>query len=282
MTLNKNLLPLLSVTCLLTASTVKAAPYYVGENPTPENSIYLGFRDAPTEKRGALEEGNIAALDLNALVNFSQTTAVAANLPFYNATRNATGTKSETNFGNIAAGLNWSNSMSRTTDRFRWGYMATANVYAPTSRNEESHIVATVNPTVDYFRYETSATSLTPQAGVYMSQNRWSAKTNVGYGFTRIDKDSIAQGDPNRHSYIWQTGASFHPTNYLNLSAEYNTIYLDKTSSAGRGQYRHAVSPSVSGKKGNIVGNVFVSVPLDASTRDLSPLALGLNGGLSF
>jgi len=266
----------------LSFNHVVASPYYVGENPTPDSTVNLNFTNTVTEARGTLDSGNIAAFELRAIGQVGPNVGLLGGFPFYSASENAVGSGGENALGNINLGFNWNQSLSKTTDVFRWGYFGAGDLFLPSSRSTEGNTVAMVNPTADLYRYLPYATTFNPRVGVFASQNYWSAKANLDYAYSYVSRNSFGSNDKNRNSFRMQTGGSWHPMQNLNVNLEYNTIWLDDATSDQRGSFRQALVPSVSGIYNKMVGNAFVSIPLDAPTRDLATLAFGLSGGYQF
>lgn len=275
---------------LLGATSVHAAPYYVGENLTPSNNIALGFQDTPTKKQaaaGRTSTGNIAAVNLSGAYNTSDSANIRAGLPFYMANKNATGGNSRSALGNVNVGAGWVNSFVSTDKATNYGYTLLADVYLPTSRKDEALVPAFANPTTDFYRYSEASTSVTPRLGLFASQDQFSAKANVGYGYTYIQNSGIATGnDHNRNTFTGQAAASWHAMPSVQANLEYNAIILDTTTAQATGvskqRYLHGLTPSLSGNYDAVLGSAFVTVPLDGRTRDVTNVAFGANVGYAF
>lgn len=267
----------------LAASSVNAAPIYVGENLKTQNNISLNFQDTLTKKdvaAGRTDSGNIAAIELRSAYNINENVPVKLWLPFYMASKNATATGSSRNaMGNVGLGLGWTNAMPTESREMTWGYSLALNGFFPTSRKIEGGIVSTANPSIDFYRYATKATTVTPVAGLFFMADQFSGKANAGYGYTRFMQSGVT--DKNGHTFTGQLAGSWHAMPNLHLNAEYNTIYGNKAT-FGTKKFRHAVAPSVSGNYEAFTGSVYGNIPLDSQTRDIATVAFGLNVGYSF
>lgn len=265
----------------LVATSVNAAPYYVGENLKPSNNITLNFQDTMTKKdaaQGRSDTGNIAAIEMRGAYNVSENIPVTMGLPFYFAGKNATGTGSSRNtLGNVNLGIGWVDTMPTADREMTWGYDIRWNAYLPTSRKLESAIVATSNPSTDLHRYAAKSTTMQPQMGLFFMADQFSGKVNAGYGFTY----TTGVSDKTRNSVTGQLGASWHAMPNMHANLEYNAIFAD-SATFGSKKYRHALSPSLSGNYDNFLGSAFVNVPLDSTTRDIHNVAFGLNAGYTF
>jgi hypothetical protein len=276
---------------LVGATSVSAAPYYVGENLHQQNSINLGFTDTMTKKdlSPTLSTGNIAAFNLNGGYSLNQKASVRAAFPFYMASKNVSGT-SRNAIGNLSIGGGWTDNFQSSNKAMTYGYSLTADIYAPLSRKDEGLVLSSANPTTDFYRYYTRTTSVTPTIGAFISQDAFSAKTNVGVGYMYMGKKTVAgvnqtadgQTKASRFTYNWQLAGSWHAMPNLNANLEYNTIYLDSKTAATRAKFRHAITPSVSGNYDALLAAAYVTVPLDAPTRDRTNVAFGINAGYSF
>ncbi|MBN8554818.1 MAG: hypothetical protein J0L93_05180 [Deltaproteobacteria bacterium] len=283
---------------LLGATSVSAAPYYVGENLKQNNAINLGFLDAPTKKEVGTtgKAGNVAAFNLNGAYSMTNNSNVRIAFPFYMVSKNATASATSKNaIGNLSIGAGWTDSFQSANRVWNYGYSLTADIYAPTSRKAEGFSVARINPTTDLYRFATKATSVTPTAGIFVGRDTFSAKTNIGLGMMYLSKSSVsgtsqtADGQTKAARYLvnWQTAASWHALQNLNANIEYNTVYLDsKTAMDGgttkRAQFRSSITPSLSGNYEQILASAYVTLPIDAATRDRTAVAFGVNAGYSF
>lgn len=275
---------------LMTMSALQAAPYYVGKQLNPENNITLGFTDTPTKSDAALtgsSTGNIAAFELKGDYNVMPNLALGANVPFYMLNKKATATgESRTTLGNIGMTINWNTDLSTATSDFRWGYSAAVDTYLPTSKKTEAAVLAFANPSVDLYTYHTKATTVHPRLGLYFDNERFYAKTNVGYGFMYVSNGNAASGgsnDKSRNTITWHNAFTWKAMSNLNCNLEYNAIALDTPTRAEKNtQYRHTVTPSLSGDYNNVVGQVFANIPLDAATRKIQKVAFGANIGYQF
>jgi len=272
---------------LVAASAVSASPHYVGERMNPKDNITLGFQDTPTKKALSAngKRGNIAALELSGDYNVIENLAVGAQLPFYMINKNATGGSSRNNVGNMSLSLNWHQQLSDSRDDFQWGYSAALDTYLPTSRKVEAGVIAGANPTTDFYAYSVKTTTIHPRAGLFIEGDRFAGKTNLGYGYMRIQDSNVS--DKNRNTFTWQTAATWRAMSNLDLNLEYNTIILDKETAGrlvgeGETKFRHSITPSVSGNYESILGQAFVSLPLDKATRDVHNVAFGAGVGYMF
>jgi hypothetical protein len=264
------------------AATAPNSPIYVGENLTKENMLLINFLDVPTKAHAGLGEGNIAAFKFELQRAWRETGGFSATVPVYTATRSATGLKQDANFGNLSAGIGLSQRVSDVLSDFDFGYIAQARVYAPTARQLEALSISNASPTTEFYQYFPSATALNPQLGLYVQHTYWSAKTAVGYGFQYISRESIAQGKKARHSGTWQTAATVHIAPWFDLNGEYNAIYLDTQTASHRARYRHSISPSGVVRLGPVAASVYLTVPLDNPTTEITGLAVGAKAGFVF
>lgn len=269
---------------LVGATAVEATPYYVGENLTPNNNVTLGFADAPTKDLGN-DKGNIATIEIEGVYNIIPDLALELNLPLSMVSKSATSATagagtSRTSLGNIGTGVNWSRVLSDSSENVQWGIAAAFDLYLPTSRKVEAANVWAANPTTEFFRYATKTTSAHPHAGLFLNVDQFKAKANAGYGYSYVAGTGIT--DRNRNNFTGQTAISWTPMEVLALNLEYNAIVFDTETTSGGKRYRHALTPSVSGNYGNILGSAFTVIPLDSTTRDYSAVAFGLNAGYMF
>lgn len=280
---------------LVGASAVEATPYYVGKHLTPRNNVSLNFQDTPTKERSAqnLDTGNIAAFELNANYRPIENMPVGLELPFYTATKDATGTgESRSALGNIGLSFGWDDVLSASTDDYEWGYSVALDSHLPTSRKTEAAVVAAANPTTDLYSYADRTTTISPRAGLFIQNDMFMAKTNFGYGYHYASDKAFSgrirtAGDNNLNTFTWQTAATWKAMPYLNANLEYNTLITDKQTArlinaTREKRYLHAISPSVSGEYDQVAGNIYVNVPLDKATRDVQNVAFGLNVGYMF
>jgi hypothetical protein len=267
----------------LAASSVNAAPYYVGENLKPQNNVTLNFTNTMTKKDAAAgrgDTGNIAAIELRGAYNVTENVPVSLYFPFYMATKNATSTGSSRNaMGNIGLGLAWVNTIPTSDREMTWGYNVGLNAWAPTSRKIEGATVAGANPTTDLYRYRDKAFTGNPTVGLFVMADRFSGKANVGYGYTKLMRSGLTE--KNLHTFNAQLGGSWHAMPNLSINAEYNTTYATKAY-AGEAKFLHAMAPSVSGNYESFTGSVFGNIPLDSLTRGVQNVAFGLNVGYMF
>lgn len=272
---------------LLATASVSASPYYVGRSITPSNNVTLGFVDTPTKSDSNVtgaDTGNIAAFELKADYNVWSSLDMGVQLPFYMANEDAAG-NSRSALGNIGFNLNWNQLLSQSTDDFQWGYSAAIDMYLPTSRKDEGTTVAYANPTTDLYLYHPRAFTAHPRAGLFIENERFYGKTNLGAGLLFIGKDNNLPADTSRTTITWQTAASWKAMPNLSANLEYNTIYMDSATRNVTNEtpnFRHAVTPSVSGNYNQITGQAFVSLPLDKATRDVQTVAFGANIGYQF
>lgn len=280
---------------LVSATSVTAAPYYVGQNMGQPNHINLGFSDTPSKKAatsGRTDTGNIASIDLSANYNTSDNTSLRAGMPFYFSTKNATTSGSSRNsLGNVNLGAAWWETSSSSDKAWTFGYGLSADVYAPTARKDEANTVAMANPTTDLYRYRTRGTSVAPMAHIYASNDRFSIRTAFGGGYTLVSSKNGVPTDKNRLNINWQNAVSYHALPYLHANLEYNTVFLDTATRAEtttysyiteRAKFRSALTPSVNGVWNKMLGSAYVTVPLDKPTRDYTNVAFGLNAGYTF
>ncbi len=271
---------------LVGATSVSAAPYYIGENLTPSNNVTLGFWDTPTKKdtagtitRG--DTGNIAAFNLDGVYLPVDNVSLGVGFPFFIATKNATATGTKRNsIGNVSLNGGWNKALTTSDNVWTYGYSLSGEVYLPSSRKNEGSHVALANPTTDYYRFSTKATSVIPTVGAFISRDMFSVKGNFGYGYVY----QTGQTDKNRNTMIGQVAASWHALPNLHTNLEYNSIALDSSSRRGTetARYSHSLTPSLSGNYENILGQVFATVPLDKNTRRYTNVAFGLNTGYTF
>jgi len=270
------------VTIGLAASSIQAAPIYVGENLKTQNNIGLNFQDTLTKKdvaAGRTDTGNIAAIELRAAYNVNENIPAKLWLPFYMSSKDITGT-SRNAMGNVGLGLGWTNSMPTESREMTWGYSLALNTFLPTSREIEGNTVAAANPSIDLYRYLTKTTSVAPVAGLFFIADQFSGKANMGYGYSRNGASGVTT-DKNGHSFTGQLATSWHAMPSLHLNAEYNTVYAN-AAMFGTKKYRHSIAPSVSGNYEAFTGSIYGNIPLDSTTRDLSTVAFGLNVGYTF
>lgn len=259
-----------------------AIPIYVGKDSyIRNNSFNFEFFDIPTQSRLGRDQGNIAGFGIGVGGKAGSYVGWSAKLPAYTATKNATGLKRDTNIGNLNGTLKWSKLYTRLDGIF-YGFGISGDIYLPTTRHREALVVAYSSPTMNFFEYSPFTTTLLPRLGFFAGHQFWSAKSELGYAYQYISKDSYAVRGKNRHNVTWQTAASWHAASFLNVNLEYNTLLLDGKNADPESVYRHAFVPSISGRVGPVAGNVFVSVPLDAPSRDISTLAFGLKAGFVF
>lgn len=282
------------VLCVLGATSVSAAPYYVGENLNQPNHINLGFNDTPSKSSttaGRTSSGNIAAIDLRGNYNINDTTGLRVGMPFYMANKNATGGTSRNSMGNLNVGMTWWNTMTSSDKAWNYGYGLTADAYTPTARKDQSTFVASANPTTDYYRYKTRAMSIVPMAHVFAGNDSFTYRLAFGGGYTWVSSKNGQPKDHNRTNVNWQNAFSWHALPYLHANLEYNTAIMDTTTRteiewrAGAkdpAKFRHALTPSVNGNWDKILASAYVTVPLDKPTRDYTNVAFGLNAGYTF
>lgn len=273
----------LTLTCAMTLSSLtQALPYYVGENPTPETRVILGLKDSFTRVEKEAERGNFADLNLTGQWKLSPTTTVAADLPFYSNSKPADGDDHAVGMGNASLKANWNTRIWGDESATRLGYFIQGEAYLPTTRSTDTlSYVRAYAPTALY-TFSPYTTTLTPAAGLFVSQNQWSAKTNIGYGFHHVSDDSFAAGDRVRHSLKYQLAGTFHPMANLNLSMEYNMMVLDDALAGNLGNWRHSVAPSISGEYRRFVGALYSEIPVDSDARELSNMLVGAELGYSF
>jgi len=268
----------------LAASSVNAAPYYVGENIQPQNNVTLNFQNTMTKKdatAGRADTGNIASIELRGAYNVNPNVPVSVYLPMYFASKNATASgSSRTSLGNIGLGLGWVNTMPSADREMTWGYSLMLNGWAPSSRKAEGSTVAGANPTTDLYRYTEKAFTGNPTVGLFVAADQFSAKVNAGYGYTRLGTSGIS--NKNLHTFNTQLGASWHAMPNLHVNAEYNTTYATAAYTQNKKEFLHAIAPSISGNYESITGSVFGNIPLDSLTRDIQNVAFGLNVGYMF
>ncbi len=271
---------------LLGATSVSAAPYYLGENIQPQNNITLGFADTPTKKTTATKSGNIMALELKGNYALSNEFSLRAGLPFYSANKNATGTgDSRNSIGNIYIGGVFSNSIASADQVWTYGYALSADVYGPTSRKDEAAVVAAANPTTDLWKYYARALAMTPTIGGWIARDMFTVKANFGANYAYVGQKSGAPTDQNKLALTGQLAGSWHAMNNLNLNVEYNTIYGEDSllkTAVGDKQFRHGITPSISGNYDQLLASAFATIPLDSTTRDLTNVAFGANVGYLF
>lgn len=278
---------------LVGATSVTAAPYYVGQNMGQPNHIALGFNDTPSKKAGGRSDtGNIAAIDLNANFNIMDTSSLRAGLPFYFSSKNATTTGSSRNsLGNLNLGGAWWETTTSSDKTWNMGYGLTADVYVPTARKDEANTVALANPTTDLYKYRTRGTSLVPMAHAFASNGRFTGRVAFGAGYTNVASKNGNPTDKNRLNINWQNAVSYQAMPNISANLEYNTVFLDTASrseganyanATERSKFRSALTPSVNGSWNKVLGSAFVTIPLDKPTRDYTSVAFGLNAGYTF
>jgi len=272
---------------LVGATSVYAAPYYVGENLTPPDHVSLGFSDTPTKKdtgSNRASTGNIATIEIKANYSPMENLDIRAGLPVYFATKKATtdAQGSRNAVGNISLGGNWNQDLSQPSDIWTWGYSAGGDIYFPTSRKTESNVVAAANAGTDFYRYYPLGLTFNPSVGLYLKRDVFSAKTNVGAGFMWIQKKGSVPSDQNRMIFNWQLASTWHAHPNMDANLELNTITLDKATAETGKKFRMGLTPSVSGHYDQILGQAFVTIPLDSTTRDVANVAFGINAGYMF
>lgn len=268
----------------VSATSVTAAPYYVGENMGQPNHIGLGFQDTPSKDgNGRANSGNIASIDLRANYNLGNGLTTRMNLPFYFANKDATTAGTSRNaMGNFSLGGGWMQTLQTTDRTMTYGYGIAADIYAGTSRKDESTTVALANPTTDLYRYYARTWSATPMVSVFVKSDAFSARTAFGAGLMKVQKKSNLPSDTNRIAINWQNAVTWHAMPNVNANLEYNTTSLDTATRGTRAKFRHALTPSVNGTFNQVMASAFVTVPLDAPTRDYTTVAFGLNAGYTF
>ncbi len=249
----------------------------------------MGFGYTPTKKTFSAtnDTGTITTYALKGDYNVMENLAVGLDLPFYWGNKKALG-KSRFGLGNMGINTNWNQNLNASTDDFGWGYSISLSAYFPTANKAETGAMADANPTLDLPRYARGWTTVTPMAGLFV-QNEWfSAKGNIGMGYTLARKKYTATGDKNRFNTPAQLGVSFRAMPELAINAEYNTILLDKATQneASIGtqsrRFRQTITPSISGEFANVVGQVYGNIPVDSTTRKASAFSAGLNVGYTF
>ncbi|MDB5038795.1 MAG: hypothetical protein JWQ35_2323 [Bacteriovoracaceae bacterium] len=262
--------------------TTGLKPIYVGqESYLRDNSVFFGFFDIPTKKRSGRDQGNIAGFSLQYFKPLSSYSSWSIKLPAYTATSNATGIKADTNIGNLSGTIKWSKETLTNTGSF-CGYGIAADLFLPTARQREAGAVAYSTPTQTFLDYSPFTTSIHPRAGIFMGRQYWFLKSDLGYAYQYISKDSYAIRGKNRSNFTWQSAASWHLVSFANLNLEYNVLVMGYKNADPGTVYRHALVPSLSGKIGSAAGNLFISIPLDQPSRDISTFAFGLKMGLVF
>lgn len=289
---------------LVGATALSAAPYYVGKNLRNTNHLSLNFADTITKKDTSAKtfmgtsRGNIATLAIEGSYSPIEQANISIDLPFYMANKNAafsTGTAKAKNWmGNINFDMGWTQELNAPSSQWAYGINAALDTYFPTSSRSAALSVAYANPATDYYRFSPKGTTVQPRVGAYFGNEVVNAKTNVGYGFTYFSKDSKTADqsqDQGRSSITWQTALTWNAMPNLHANLEYNTITLDTASNIKNAttttrtkgnRFRHSVSPSLSGSYDQFLGSLFVTVPLDKATRDMTTMALGLNAGYQF
>lgn len=273
-------LPLWAV--VLGGNSVFAASTYVGEKILPQDTFVARFFDAPTKSKNNLGDGNVASISLDLSQLRSDTLGWNAGLPVYTVSKEASGLQRDTNIGNVNLGLNWVQTGDQALKDAQFGYGFSADLYLPTARQPESAAVSYVNPTTDFYRFAPNATTINPKLGLFVQRLYWSAKTNVGYGYQYISKDSIALGKKGRNSFQWQLAGSIHPISFLDVNLEYNTIYFDSKTAKSRGQFRQSITPAVAASFAPVTADLFLTIPVDNASRDASSMAFGLQVGYVF
>lgn len=255
-----------------------AVPNYVGENITPRDHVSLNFLDVPTDIEG-LDTGNIASFEARGAWSPVENVSIRAGLPFFHATADALsgGDDSLTDIGNANMGVNWHMMASSPTDPMQWGYAVSLDAYLPTARDNLTGSVATSNPTTELYRYSSKTTSVVPTAGLFLEQDMFAAKANVGFGYGYNDDT-----EDSSTSFPIQVATSWRATPQLSANLEYNTIILDDDSAGTGDNFRHALTPSVSGDFNNLLASAFVTVPLDSDTQDIGNFSFGAEAGWAF
>lgn len=277
------------VAVVAVSASAYASPYYVGKNLRPSNNVTLGFTDTPVKGGAAAggARGNIAAFELKGDYTVIENLAVGLNLPFYWTSKNISATGDQrASLGNIAINGNWSQPLSETSDDMTWGYSFNADAFVPTAYKAEGNSVANANPTTELFRYAENWMTLKPTMGLFVENEMFAAKTNVGLAYSYIRKESGAPSDQNRINTTIQAAASYKALPFMAINMEYNTMIHDKASKAtvagDSARFRHALTPSLSGTYESVMGQAFVNIPLDKPTRNTQVVSAGLNVGYLF
>lgn len=272
----------------LGSTSLMAAPYYVGDNPTPQREGIVELGNFPTRSdiisnKLSIGSGNIVGLELSGNYELEKRLSLGGSLPFYFLSQGVSNKGLTGNFGNMRLGAIFNDSLSESTDQIRYGWYSSMDAYLPTSRDIESVNMALADPAHRHHEYMPSTFTAAPTAGIFVSQNRWSAKTNFQYAYHFTSKDSfVGAGDNHNHSLGYQVGATYHPLENLNLNLEYNSLWKVDPIINTRSDFNQSIVPSVSGKVQDFVGNIYLSIPFDEQTVNITPLAVGTKVAYQF
>jgi len=284
----------LAVAVVGASFTASATPLYVGTNLTPKNNVSFGLGYTPTKKNfTGTETGTITNYAVKADYNALESLAIGLDLPFYWANKKATGTKSRFGLGNMGLSANWNQRLSATSDDVAYGYSISVPVYFPTANKNETGVVRRSSVALDLVRFSQKWTSVVPTAGLFIENEMFMAKFNSGLAFSYISKDSLAIAgltgrDKSRFNIPTQLGLSYKVMPNFSVNAEYNTMYLDKSTKtqvaigAKQSRFRQVASPSISGNFNEMTGQVYANIPVDATSRKANAVAAGLNLGYTF
>ena len=278
----------LTVAAVVVSASAYATPIYVGQNLTPSNNVAFGLGYTPTKKSfNTVETGTLMNYALKGDYNVMENLSLGLDLPFYWASKKATQTKSRFGMGNLGFNTNWNQRLSETTDDFGWGYSVSLAAYTPTATRAESGAIVTSNLALDLPRYARGWTSITPTAGLFVENEWFMAKTNIGLAYSMIRK-KYAGGDKNRFNTPAQLGVSFKAMPNLAINAEYNALLLDKKTQAATAigtdsrRLRQVISPSISGEWSGVMAQVYGNIPVDSTSRKATAVNAGLNMGYMF
>ncbi len=274
----------LALAVIVGATSVSAAPYYVGEKVKQNNNVSLGIADAPTKKGGlGASTGNILTVNLNANYIPMENVNVRLGAPMFWASKNAavdTG-KSRTSFGNVNLGGGYTWTFMTPSKAWEYGISLSGDVYTPTARKGDAFGASLANPTIDWFRYSSKAWGIVPQATAYLTNDMFTFKGNLGYGYQRLSTNP-SNTKKNLNHYDGQLAASYHIMPTLQGNLEYNMLVLDKNAPYAVKRLKHAITPSVSGNYNALIAAAQVTIPLDSATRDITNVSFGINAGYSF
>ncbi len=286
----------LAVALVGVSLSASATPLYVGTNLTPQNNISFGFGYTPTKKAYGVtgKTGTITNYALKSDYNVIENLALGLDLPFYwadknaNITATATTAKAKFGLGNMGINANWNQRLNETSDDMAWGYSVALAAYFPTAVKDETVAVQTSNVALDLHRYGRKWSSIIPTAGLFIENEMFMAKINTGVGYSYIGKKNRGPGDQSRFNVPSQLGLSYKVMPNFAVNAEYNTMFLDKTTKAEmaigtkQARLRQVATPSLSGNFEGIMGQAYVNLPVDSTSRKANALAAGVNLGYMF
>jgi len=283
----------LAVALVGVSFAASATPLYVGTNLSPKNNVSFGLGYTPTKKNfGSTKSGTITNYALKADYNAIESLAIGLDLPFYWANKNATGTKSRFGLGNMGLSANWNQRLNETSDDMAWGYSIALPVYFPTANKIETGVVQASSVALDLTRFGRKWTSVVPTAGLFIENEMFMAKVNTGLAFSYIGNKTAAtvgtKKDKTRFNVPTQLGMSYKVMPNFAINAEYNTMFLDKSTKTAmtigtkNSRFRQVATPSLSGNIEGMTGQVYANIPVDATSRKANAIAAGVNLGYMF